>query len=79
MTLEQLAYIAEIIAAIAVIASLIYVAKQLTQANAMMRVGAANERIQREYDLLNNIIDNREVAEYWCKGGSSFESLDEVD
>jgi len=79
MTLEQLAYLAEIIAAIAVIASLVYIAKQLGQTNSMMRVSAANERVEREYDLLNSIIDNRETAEYWCKGGSSFDSLDEVD
>ncbi len=79
MTLEQLAYLAEIIAAIAVIASLLYLAKQLGQTNAMMRVSAANSRVEREYDLLNSIIDSREIAEYWCKGGTSFESLDEVD
>ena len=79
MTLEQLAYLAEIIAAIAVIASLIYLAKQLGQTNAMMRVSAANSRIEREYDLLSGIINSREIAEYWCKGGSSFDKLDEVD
>jgi hypothetical protein len=64
---------------VAVIASLIYLARQLSQTNAMMRVSASNSRVEREFDLLSGVIDSREVAEYWCKGGASFDSLDEVD
>jgi hypothetical protein len=79
MTLEQLAYIAEIVAAIAVIASLLYLARQLNQTNAMMRVSASNSRVEREYDILNDVIANRDVAEIWCKGDTSFDSLDSVD
>lgn len=79
MNLEQLAYVAEIIAALAVIASLVYVARELSQTNSMMRVSAANERIQREYELLDSLIADREVAELWCKGDSAFASLDAVD
>ncbi len=79
MTLEQLAYVAEIVAAIAVIASLIYFARQLHQTNAMMRVSASNSRVEREYDILNDVIANRDIAEIWCKGDTSFDSLDEVD
>ncbi len=37
MTLEQLAYLGEIVAAVAVVASLIYVARQLSQNTEMMR------------------------------------------
>ncbi len=47
MTLETYAYLGEIIAAVAVIASLIYVARQLGQTTAMMRVGAACTKMGR--------------------------------
>ena len=48
MTLEQLAYLGEIVAAFSVVASLIYVAKQLGQSTAMMRANASHERVQRD-------------------------------
>ena len=51
MTLEQIASVAEILGLILVIASLIYLARQIGQTTAMMRVGASNERIQRDTDI----------------------------
>ena len=45
----------------------------------MMRVTASSERVEREYDILNSLIENREVARSWVRGGSDFGSLDEVD
>jgi hypothetical protein len=77
--LNQYAAIAEILGVILVIASLVYVARQLKQTTEMMRVGAANERVRREYEILDTLIENREVAEIWFKGGTDFDSLDEVD
>jgi len=79
MTIEQYAYLGEIIAAIAVIASLIYVARQLVQTNTMMRVSAASERMERDYELVIPIIESREFAEIWMQGGDHFENLHEVD
>ncbi len=48
MTLEQYAAIAEIIGAVLVIASLIYVARQLGQNTEMMRANASGQRVQRD-------------------------------
>lgn len=79
MTFEQYAWLGEIIAAIAVIASLFYVARQLGQNTAMMRVSAASERMERDYELVLPVIENREFAEIWMKGGENFEDLDVVD
>ena len=79
MTLEQIASIAEIIGLILVIASLIYVAQQLRQNIDMMRVNASSERVQRNNDLIKSIVERREVAEYWMKGATEFDSLDETD
>ena len=78
MTLEQYAYLGEIIAAVAVIASLIYVARQLGQNTAMMRVNASHERIQRDTELSSAISGSQEFAELWAKGASDFESLGEI-
>ena len=70
---------AEIAAAIAVVASLIYVAKQLGQNTAMMRVNASNERVQRDFDISSSLIESREFAEVWLKGNTGFDDLDDVD
>ena len=79
MTLEQYAYLAEIVGVALVIASLVYLAHQLRQNTNMMRVNAGSEWLQRDYDIAASVIDNREFAEIWVKGGLEFESLDEVD
>ena len=79
MTLEQYAYFGEIIAAVAVVASLIYVARQLGQNTAMMRVNAARERVQRDTELSSAISGSQEFAELWAKGASNFENLDEIE
>ncbi len=79
MMLEQIAYIGETIAAISVIASLVYVARRVGQNTAMMRVRAASERLQREFDIASPMIQSREIAEIWVKAESEFDSLDNVD
>lgn len=79
MSLEQFAYFAEIVAAIAVVASLLYVAKQLGQNLSFMRVGASAERVQRDFDLAQSLIESRDMAELWVKGESDFNSLDAAD
>jgi len=59
MTLEELAYIAEIIGVVLVIASLIYVAQQLRQNTEMMRAESRNEiqhsKQQEIFALLQNL------------------------
>lgn len=63
MTVEQFANIAEIIGVILVIASLIYVARELRQNTDMMRVNASNERLKRDFDIVANLLDSRNLAE----------------
>ena len=63
MTVEQFANIAEIIGVILVIASLIYVARELRQNTDMMRVNASNERLKRDFDIVANLLDSRKLAE----------------
>lgn len=79
MSIEQYAYLGEIVAAVAVIASLIYVARQLAQTATTMRVSGASERLERDYEIVLPLIENREFAEIWLKAGDDFASLDDVD
>ena len=79
MMLEQWAYIGEIAAALAVVASLIYVARQIGQNTAIMRVNASTERIQRDSDIVESVINSREVAEMFMKGYSELDDLDDTD
>ncbi len=79
VTLEQFAYLGEIFAALSVVASLIYVARQLGQNTTMMRVSAGSERVEREFEILAPLIQSRELAEVWMKGDTEFSSLEPVD
>lgn len=78
-TLEQLYYLCEIVAVIAIVASLVYVGKQLHQTYASMRVSAATAHAQWVFDIHFSFLGSRELAECWVKGNVDFDSLDEVD
>ena len=45
----------------------------------MMRVSAAAERLQRDYELVSPIIENKEFAEVWARGEDDFDALDDAD
>ena len=79
MTLEQYAYLAEIIGVILIVASLAYLARQVSQNGAMMAANASAERVHRDFDLTTSLSASREFAELWAKGQSALDSLDEVD
>jgi hypothetical protein len=79
MTLEQYAYLGEIFAALSVVASLIYVARQLAQNTAMMRVAASSEGVERDSEIVAPIIQSQELAEVWMKGRTEFSSLGPAD
>ena len=68
MTLEQASLVAQIVSAVAVIASLIFVGVQLRQASAAIR-GASSEAHAALYtDLVHSIIDNADFARLWSVG-----------
>ena len=79
MTLEQYAYLAEIIGVILVIASLIYVARQLRQNTEAVLSESANNLVQLTLHMGGEVATDREVAEYWVKGADNFDALDDVD
>ena len=79
MTLEQWAALAEIVSSIGVVLSLVYVARQLKQNTGMMQVSASSERVDRDYTIVEGMINNKELAELWNMGDSQFDELDAAD
>lgn len=79
MTLEQFAYLAQIVGVVLVIVSLVYLARQVRQNTEMARVAAGSQQVQADFDLTDALIANRELAEVWVKGESEFDLLDEVN
>ena len=79
MILEQLAYLAQIVGVGLVVASFIYVGKQVRQNTEIMRQNAAGYYLSLQERLCRDVANSREFAEQWLKGASDFDSLDEVD
>ena len=52
MTLEQYAYLAEIFGVVLIVVSLIYLAQQLRQNIEMARVAAADQGVQRDFEIV---------------------------
>ena len=79
LTLEQIYYIGELIGVFALITSLIYVGKQLQQNTEQMRTNAAIINAQWVSSIQSSLLNNRESAECWVKGGTDFNNMDAVD
>jgi hypothetical protein len=76
---DAISAIAEITGAVVVVASLVYVGRQIWQNTAMMRVSAASETMERDYDLVLPLIESTEFTELWLKGDHQMDELSEAD
>lgn len=79
MTLEQASLVAQIISAIAVIASLVFVGVQLRQATAAIRASSSEAHAALYTELVHSIIDNGDFARIWATGLRDPKSLGEED
>ena len=79
MTLEQWAFIAQIISAVAVVASLVFVGIQLRQATASIRASSSQAHSGLYTDLVKSIIDNDDMARIWSTGLRTPEDLTEIE
>jgi len=68
MSLEQASFIAQIVSAVAVIASLIFVGFQLKKASSAIRANSSQAHSGLYTDLVRSIIDNAEFARAWSIG-----------
>jgi hypothetical protein len=79
MSLEQAAFVAQIISALAIIASLIFVGFQLKKATSAIRATSSQAHSALYTDLVRSIIDNREFARAWSIGMSDPKALKEEE
>lgn len=77
MSLEQLAYLAEIIAAIAVVPSLVYLVVQVRQSNAQGRATARYAFVQAMSDINLLVAQDKTTASVWRRGLESPDALDD--
>jgi hypothetical protein len=75
MTLEQLALISQLVAALGVIGSLIFVGMQVRQSNRMMRDQATRHHAERIQSVSKAVFEVPDLARIWLKGGENLEAL----
>lgn len=78
-TSQLLGNLGEFVGAIAVVVTLIYLATQIRQNTNALRMTAASERLERDYEIVLPLIESRSFAEIWLKGGDELSDLDAVD
>lgn len=79
MTLAALSDIAQVIGAIAVVASLIFVGVQLRQNTMQMRRGEANSAMEQGSSIRQTILASRDIAELITDGVTDARPLDAAD
>lgn len=77
--METLANLAQILGVFGIIASLIYVGRQVQQNTLQMKVEARGNHLQVFIHFWHRIANDREFATLWHKGGSEYFTLDEID
>ncbi len=78
MNWDAISAIAEVLGAVAVVASLVYVGRQVAQNTAMMRVAASSETLERDHGLVLPLIESEEMTEIWLKGDKRLNELREA-
>jgi hypothetical protein len=79
MSLEQAAFVAQIVSAVAIIASLIFVGFQLKKATSAIRATSSPAHSALYTDLVRSIIDNPDFARAWTIGISDPKALKEEE
>ena len=77
MSLEEYAYLAEILGTITVVISLIYLAVQVRQGNAQGLAGARYAFVQATSDINMTIAQDKELASVWRRGLEQPADLDD--
>jgi hypothetical protein len=79
MSLEQLSFLAQIISAIAVIASLVFVGFQVNKATAAIRASSSQAHSGLYTDLVKSVIDDADFARIWTLGINDPKALKEEE
>ena len=79
MTLQDLGSIGELVAAIATVITLWYLAMQIRHGAQLVRHTQSQEFVRWRTDLLAPLVMDKETTALWLKGGENFHELDEAD
>ena len=79
MTLENMFYISQTVAAFAIVVSLLFVGLEVRHSNRESRHRTIEEALQNYRAARVSIIDNADVARAWISGLHDFTTLDPVD
>ena len=79
MNWEAIGAIGEIIGALAVVGSLVYLARQIQTNTKSTAVGATSAYLQGYSDLNSILMDNKEFARTFLEGYSGYDELDTVE
>ncbi|HEY6327045.1 MAG TPA: hypothetical protein VIW73_11100 [Candidatus Cybelea sp.] len=79
MSLEHIFYLSQIIAALALVASLLFVAVELRNSNRESRHRAGEEAYQKFREVQLEVAGNADLARIWAGGVHDFSSLEPLD
>ena len=79
MSWEAIAAIAQALAALGVIASLLYLATQVRQNNRASAVAAKLASTQLLSEFVDSLIDDPQLMDLWLRGRKNLEALNEVE
>lgn len=79
MTLEQWAFVGQIVSAIAVIASLVFIGVQLTQTTSALRAASEEAGIAFARDVGLSLSKDADLARIWAVGLADPKALNEVE
>jgi hypothetical protein len=79
VTLEDLGNVGEIVAAVGVIISLVYLAVQIRQNTRAVRASLYQSTIQQARDFDRTVVSDPELGRLWVRGRSSPDDLDEEE
>lgn len=79
MTLEDVFYISQTVAALAIVGSLLFVGMEVRHSNQESRHRTIEEMLQNYRDVHLAIAGNADVARAWSGGLHDFQALDPVD
>jgi hypothetical protein len=79
MSLEQLSYLAQIVASVGVVLSLLFVGYQVRQSTAALQRGEHNSTMEQWTVIRMAIVQNRDIAEFMTSGLQGKKALDAAD
>ncbi len=79
MDIMELGAIGEMVGGAAVLVTLVYLALQVRNGNDIARDGASRHWTDFNFAMAAGVVNDRELAEVWLRGGADFQSLDPVD